>query len=524
MKFESTLFLLIFLIAQIGQAQHSITATYTSGDIPTSYLNYNSTCTGPTTTLDVQLPSQAGSYEVVGIDIRYDFVAHSGGFIGDQQSQVFCSSTGTLESGIYSGTGTAGTHSYERLNIDIANGDYSPNETISFEMRAWRTFNAVNSDCSTAENFIDDGTWEITIHYIRCPFNAVIWLDSPAWMNWYADNYGYCTTIPEIAGWGDAVLVVSGSVTDLSALSNITTIEGGFSIGPSSDLADFTGLDGLVTVGGDLDISFNNNLQNLNGLGDLESIGGQFIIESNPALSDLSVLSDVYVQEVIVLDNDAMISLDWTIGIIDITNLVVSNNDALINLQGLSHLNSIDMLTIENNDQLNDISVIKNFLSIQDKLVLKNNSSLSECCFLDVLYPRVFGRYDFSGNGMGCETMASIRTTCELIDPDKDGIQNIDDNCPDDYNPNQEDDDGDNIGNPCDNCPLTSNNAQADADNNFIGDACESQSIQVAEVDAYELILRDTHRSIVLTNANGDCFKLYVDLEGKLQTKAVTCP
>jgi hypothetical protein len=40
----------------------------------------------------------------------------------------------------------------------------------------------------------------------------------------------------------------------------------------------------------------------------------------------------------------------------------------------------------------------------------------------------------------------------ESIDADNDGIYNGMDNCPDDYNPNQEDADGDGLGNVCDDC------------------------------------------------------------------------
>jgi hypothetical protein len=58
-------------------------------------------------------------------------------------------------------------------------------------------------------------------------------------------------------------------------------------------------------------------------------------------------------------------------------------------------------------------------------------------------------------------------------DDDSDGISNIFDNCPNHFNPLQEDTDNDEIGNICDNCPSISNPDQADCNNNGIGDLCD---------------------------------------------------
>jgi formylglycine-generating enzyme required for sulfatase activity len=84
----------------------------------------------------------------------------------------------------------------------------------------------------------------------------------------------------------------------------------------------------------------------------------------------------------------------------------------------------------------------------------------------------------------------SLGDACDLCpsdpsnDADEDGICigagykkpmfNDNDNCPDTYNPNQDNQDDDTIGDDCDNCPTEGNVNQADADVDTIGDACDN--------------------------------------------------
>lgn len=78
-----------------------------------------------------------------------------------------------------------------------------------------------------------------------------------------------------------------------------------------------------------------------------------------------------------------------------------------------------------------------------------------------------------------------------ILDTDNDGIEDVLDNCPDVFNPDQEDLDSDNIGDVCDdivsvdedndgivnvqdNCPSAFNPNQEDLDNDGIGDVCDN--------------------------------------------------
>jgi hypothetical protein len=83
----------------------------------------------------------------------------------DQRSYIYCTNTNQSESQVYFGSGaTAGTQNYNRANVSIANGVFAGGTTLSFEMRAWRTY-TVAGGCITSENRILNNTWSIILHY-----------------------------------------------------------------------------------------------------------------------------------------------------------------------------------------------------------------------------------------------------------------------------------------------------------------------------------------------------------------------
>ena len=82
---------------------------------------------------------------------------------------------------------------------------------------------------------------------------------------------------------------------------------------------------------------------------------------------------------------------------------------------------------------------------------------------------------------IGCEPNNEDCPLSPEVDPDGDCIPNTGDcvgdecdNCPDYYNPGQEDGDGDGVGDVCDNCPDDANFDQTNSDNDSYGDACDN--------------------------------------------------
>jgi hypothetical protein len=92
-----------------------------------------------------------------------------------------------------------------------------------------------------------------------------------------------------------------------------------------------------------------------------------------------------------------------------------------------------------------------------------------------------------------------IADTSECLDSDGDGTANEYDNCPDIYNPDQQDTDGDGLGDACDpdddnddvldiddNCPYVFNPDQQNTDGDGLGDACDPDDDNDGIMDAFD--------------------------------------
>jgi hypothetical protein len=164
MMMKHLLFTQIFFFTLLGlQAQNTLSATYTIGEIPTSFDTYDESCNGPSATLSITLPA-GDNYTVTSVDVAYDMTAKGGGWMSDQRSLIKFQNTNAEEATEAVGEGDeAGTQMYART-MSIANGSFAGSTEFIFEMRVRRTWEG-DEGCNTLVNRVDATTWTITVHF-----------------------------------------------------------------------------------------------------------------------------------------------------------------------------------------------------------------------------------------------------------------------------------------------------------------------------------------------------------------------
>ncbi len=206
-----------------------------------------------------------------------------------------------------------------------------------------------------------------------------------------------------------------------------------------------------------------------------------------------------------------------------------------IELQNLPNLLNLDFFKnlvvingsfrIRNNPSLTNINSLKNLRNTKTSFI-ENNSSLSDCCILDFLMKKnTFTSLSLKNNDTNCESLFQVFKTCQ--DLDFDGNYPPNDNCPGNYNPNQDDADSDNVGDICDNCPNFYNPDQKDTDQDGIGDACDENvngDDRKVKIDNSDLIILNNQRGIVLKNELNDCYRITVNKLGKINIIKISCP
>jgi len=169
------------------------------------------------------------------------------------------------------------------------------------------------------------------------------------------------------------------SLTSLNGLQALTAVNGsgGLLLLNNTVLTDVSALSNLTTIGAGLTIQ-SNNMASLNGFGNLSSIGGSLTISNNDLLTDITSLS-------------SLTSING--------NITVNLNDVLTSLSGLEN---IDPTTIASpNPALDD-------------LIITDNPLLDECEVTSICDALDAGTIttNIMNNAAGCVNNLAIATAC----------------------------------------------------------------------------------------------------------------
>ncbi len=165
------------LLAQAGSAS----ATYTAGDIETQHPAPSNTTTPSACAEELVVTIPVGKI-ITGVDVSYTMTTGVNpvfssweGYRSEQRSRIECINPGGIsESSLFSGSGTEGTHTYNRTGLAIAENVMGGGD-ITFQMHAFRTWSGTGTGCDGLINKVDNNSWTVTVYYDdppSCPVPA----------------------------------------------------------------------------------------------------------------------------------------------------------------------------------------------------------------------------------------------------------------------------------------------------------------------------------------------------------------
>lgn len=153
--------IIVFLMffSSLIKSQNTLSASYFEGHIPTSYMEFDVGCNGPSASLSITLPP-GESYNVTNVNVTYEFTAEVSACRSNQVSRLFFANAGSLETPVPGTTIGTGVEFYNR-NIMQGLGVFPGNTVLTWEMDAKRLDNP--GDCNAVFQYIN--AWTITITF-----------------------------------------------------------------------------------------------------------------------------------------------------------------------------------------------------------------------------------------------------------------------------------------------------------------------------------------------------------------------
>ncbi|MEZ4758081.1 MAG: T9SS type A sorting domain-containing protein [Flavobacteriales bacterium] len=195
----------------------------------------------------------------------------------------------------------------------------------------------------------------------------------------FPTTYPGCAQIDGFLRIGPSNDGFGGGITDLTPLSQITSVGGYLLVEFTIGLGSLDGLDNLASVGGYLKLNVNDNLSDITALSNLTTVGGLLEVRQNPVLTSLEGLASVSTTggNVRVQFNDGLTDLQGLEGLVDVGGAVsVEGNSSLQSMNGLAPQSVGAGFWVKNNPQLMDLSAASGLTSIGGFLNVQDNASL----------------------------------------------------------------------------------------------------------------------------------------------------
>lgn len=242
-------------------------------------------------------------------------------------------------------------------------------------------------------------------------------------------------------------LRISGTVSDLRPLKDLSFVTGGMQITNTSLLKDLTGLEHLEMVGSifpnSLRLDNNHGLTSLRGLNGLKMVRGYFYIINHPLLSDLKGLDNYTTTSdgefrvdncsklrslegienmqlclggLAIIKNPLLQDLKPLANVRVCSAIIISNNAELKNIFGLEGLREVDAgagefghITIQSNPMLNSLEGLKN-INRCASVNITLNASLQRLNGLDGLSQIDYLRIEGNGSLIDFKGLNELRT------------------------------------------------------------------------------------------------------------------
>ncbi len=257
--------------------------------------------------------------------------------------------------------------------------------------------------------------------HAQCPTGTAglfINLQSQAEVDAFAANYSGCSEPPGNLTIGRANGSTPTDITDISALSFITSVGMSVGIRYAPQLTSLSGLENLTIVGESLTIAGCSELEDLSGLGGIDSIAKNFIIGLNDKLKDISAMDGINSLNALIVDNNPELeNLSGLEGLTTVRfNLIIQDNSKIKSLEGLDNLGTVgSQIQLKNNNVLNDISALGNLVDVGNAVTITGNSNLSACSiepFCNELNSPQSAFFNVSSNASGCGSSFEIKSGC----------------------------------------------------------------------------------------------------------------